>query len=73
MPELVPFLITNLALGVIMFIVLATSAIVLLIPILATRGKAQVIWLGVIGFVLTAEFAALVTVGILNSQGNLWN
>ena len=73
MVELFPFLITNLAMGVIMFIVLATSAIVFPIPVFATRGRAQVLWLGVVGFLLTAEFAVLVTLGILNSQGNLWN
>jgi hypothetical protein len=71
--EFVPFLVTNLALGVNLFLVLATSAIVLLIPVFATRGKAQAIWLAVVGFVLTVEFAGLIAVGILNQQGKLWN
>ena len=73
MPELVPFLVTNLALGVNLFLVLAVSAIILTIPIFATRGKAQVMWLGAVGFVLTAEFAGLIVIGILNHQGKLWN
>ena len=71
--DVVPFLVTNLALGVNLVLVLAVSRIILTIPIFATRGKAQVMWLGVIGFVLTVEFAGLITIGILNQQGKLWN
>ncbi len=73
MLELFPFLVTNLALGVVLFLVLAVSAIILPIPVLATRGKAQVMWLGAVGFLLTVEFAVLVVIGILNHNGDLWN
>ncbi len=73
MLELLPFLYTTLALGVTFFLILSASAIILTVPVFATRGTTQVIWLGVVGFLLTAETATLVTLGILNSQGNLWN
>ncbi len=57
------------ALGVLFVLVWATTAVIVTIPVFATRGIPQLAWIGAAGFVLTIEAAVLVTLAVLNSQG----
>jgi hypothetical protein len=59
--------------GVIATVVFLASTIILTIPVFATRGRAQVTWFAIIGFLLTVELAALVAVGILIDKGKIFN
>lgn len=72
MVEILPFLYSPLALGVIFTLIFATSVVILTIPVFATRGTAQMIWFGVTGFLLTVEAVVLVTLAVLNSQGEIF-
>jgi hypothetical protein len=67
-----PFLISANSLGVINMIIFLGSAIVLTIPVFATRGSAQLIWTGVVGFLLTLELAVMVLLVVLVSRGDIW-
>lgn len=71
MLELTPFLYSPIALGVIFVMVFIASSIVLTIPVFATRGKTQVMWLLTVGFLLTVEAVVLVVLAVLNSQGKI--
>jgi hypothetical protein len=70
MLEFAPFLISALAFGVTSLIIFMTSAVILTIPVFATRGAAQFIWFGVVGFLLTVEAVALVVLTILVGNGD---
>lgn len=72
MLEILPFLYSPLALGVIFTLIFATSVVIFTIPVFATRGTTQMIWFGVTGFLLTVEAAVLVTLAVLNSQGKIF-
>lgn len=67
-----PFLISTNSFGVIAFIVLLGSSLIFTIPVFATRGMTQVVWLGIVGFILTVEAAGLVALGILVNNGTIW-
>lgn len=71
MLELIPFLYSPIALGVIFLLVFVTSVIILTIPVFATRGRTQVMWLLTVGFLLTVEGVVLVVLAVLNSQGKI--
>lgn len=66
-----PFLMSPNDAGVISLIVFLASSIVLGIPVLANRGSTQLIWAGVVGFVLTVEIALMITFVALVSNGNI--
>jgi hypothetical protein len=67
-----PFLISANSLGVICLLIFLGSAVILTIPVFATRGGTQAVWTGVIGFLLTVEAAVMVTLVVLVSQGEIW-
>lgn len=67
-----PFLISTNSFGVIAFIVLLGSSLIFTIPVFATRGMTQLVWLGIVGFILTVEAAGLVALGILVNNGTIW-
>lgn len=67
-----PFLISANSLGVICLLIFLGSAVVLTIPVFATRGGTQAVWTGVVGFLLTVEAAVMVTLVVLVSQGEIW-
>ena len=71
MLDVLPLLYSPLALGVIFVLIWATSAIIITIPVFATRGSTQIIWFGAAGFILTVEAAVLITLAVLNSQGKI--
>ncbi|MFQ5380918.1 MAG: hypothetical protein ACE5EF_04750 [Dehalococcoidia bacterium] len=66
-----PLLMSALTLGTIVGIVLFASTVILTIPVLATRGTAQLLWLGGVGLVLTVEAAVLITLVVLQSNGTI--
>ncbi len=68
-----PFLIDPLTFGVVAMLIMMGSTVIFTIPVFATRGPTQALWLGIVGFVLTAETALLVTLGILIDQGKIWS
>ena len=57
--------------GIIAAIILIGSSLIFTIPVFATRGMTQVLWLGAVGLALTVELAALVTFVVLVSQGEI--
>jgi len=65
MLEFAPFLISALAFGVTSMVIFLASTVILTIPVFATRGRAQIIWFLVVGFLLTVEAAVLVVLTIL--------
>jgi len=65
------FLIGTLSWGVISALILIASTVILTIPVFATRGYTQLVWFLVVGGLLTAELAALVTIGFMIETGNL--
>jgi hypothetical protein len=67
-----PFLISANSLGVICLIIFSASAVILTIPVFATRGGTQAVWTGVVGFLLTVEAAVMVVLVVLVSQGEIW-
>lgn len=67
-----PFLISTNSYGVIAFLILIGTSVLFMIPVAATRGTSQVLWFAVVGFLLTVEFAGLVTLGILVNNGTIW-
>ena len=68
-----PFLISANSLGVINLLIFLASAIILTIPVFATRGRAQAIWFAVVGFILTVEAVVLITLVVLTSQGRIFD
>ncbi len=67
-----PFLISANSLGVICLTIFLGSALILTIPVFATRGSTQLIWTGVVGFALTVEIAVMVLLVVLVSRGDIW-
>ncbi len=73
MVEHLPVLVTTLSMGVMALLAFLVSAIVLSVPVLASRGTAQIIWAIVVGTILLAEAAGLITLVVLVDQGVLFN
>ena len=69
----IPFLLGPLAYGVIAFSYLLGVHRRFSIPALASRGRAQLLWFLIVGGLITAEAALLITLGILVDQGKIWN
>ncbi len=67
-----PVLVTPLSMGVMSLLAFLASAVVLSIPVFASRGRAQAIWAGVIGALLLAEAAGLITLVVLVDRGVLF-
>lgn len=67
-----PFLVSANSFGIISLLIISTTAVVLSIPVFATRGMAQLAWGGLVGFLLTVETAILVTLIVLISRGDIW-
>ena len=63
-----PFLVSDLSYGVIALIIFLGSAMILPIPALATRGRTQVLWFLLVGFLLTAETVALIVLGATGTK-----
>ena len=73
MLELAPFLISALAFGVSAMVFFIASSVIFTIPVFATRGTAQLAWLGAVGLVLTVEAVGLVVLTILVGNGDFLN
>lgn len=73
MLALVPFLVSGLAFGVISLVIFSCAAIILTIPVFASRGRAQAVWLGVSGILLLAIGITLVVLTVLVGQGEILN
>lgn len=71
MLEFAPFLISALAFGVTSLLIFMGSAVIFTIPVFATRGTTQVIWLAVVGFLLTVEAVVLAILTILVGRGDI--
>lgn len=69
----IPFLIGPLTYGVVALLTFMASVVVFTIPVFATRGRTQGMWLAVVAFALFVEAVLLVTLGILVDQGKIWN
>lgn len=67
-----PFLISANSFGIIALLIFMGTALILSIPIFASRGGAQLAWAGLVGFLLTIEAAVLVTLVVLVSNGTIW-
>jgi hypothetical protein len=67
-----PFLITSLAFGIIGLVIFLASNIIFMIPVMATRGTAQLLWFVGMGGLITIELVVLVTLGILVRNGTIW-
>lgn len=67
-----PFLITSLAFGIIALLIFLGSSIILLIPVMATRGTTQLLWFLGVGGILTAELVVLVVLALLVRNGTIW-
>jgi hypothetical protein len=72
MLDYLPFLISANSLGVISLIIFLASSLILTIPVFATRGGTQIVWFGVVGFLLTVEAVILITLVVLTSQGEIF-
>lgn len=72
MLDYLPFLISANSLGVVALLIFLASAVILTIPVFATRGGSQIAWFGVVGFLLTVEAAILITLVVLTSQGEIF-
>jgi hypothetical protein len=67
----IPFLMSPNDAGVVALVIFLASSIIFGIPVFANRGRQQLVWLGVVGFVLTVEIALLVTFVVLTSTGDI--
>jgi hypothetical protein len=72
MLEYLPFLISTNSFGVIAMLIFLGTSLLFMIPVFATRGTAQFMWFGLVGFILTVEAAGLITLGILINNGTIW-
>ncbi|MFN0146227.1 MAG: hypothetical protein ACKVT1_06940 [Dehalococcoidia bacterium] len=66
-----PFLMSANDAGVISAVVFLASSIIFGIPVFANRGTQQLLWAGIVGFVLTVEAALLITFVVLVSAGTI--
>ena len=71
MLAIVPFLISGLAFGIISLVIFIAASVILTIPVFATRGSSQTIWMAVSGFLLLAIGATLVVLTVLVGQGEI--
>ena len=69
--DVLPFLMSANDAGIVALLVFLASSVVLGIPVFANRGGTQLVWLGVIGFVLTLELAGLITFVVLTNNGTI--
>lgn len=67
-----PFLISANTLGVVCLVIFLASSMILTIPVFATRGGTQLMWTGVVGFLLTVELAVMVLLVVLTSRGDIF-
>lgn len=68
---IVPFLMSANDAGLISALILISSSIVLGIPVFASRGMAQLAWLGAVGFVITVELVLMVIFVVLIARGTI--
>jgi hypothetical protein len=72
MLALVPLLMSGLAFGVVSLLIFITAVVILTIPVFATRGQTQMIWLGISGFLLLVIGVTLVVLTVLVGQGEIF-
>lgn len=68
-----PFLIGPKSFGVIALLIFLGSAVIIPIPVFATRGRAQVGWLALSGLLLTIEVVVLITLEVMVTRGTIWS
>lgn len=73
MTPFLPFLMSAMSLGVINLLIFLASAVIITIPVFATRGRTQAIWAAVSGGILLIEAAVLVTLVVLTGQGKIFS
>lgn len=73
MTPFLPFLMSAMSLGVINLLIFLASAVIIMIPVFATRGRTQAIWAAVSGGILLIEAAVLVTLVVLTGQGKIFS
>lgn len=66
-----PFLMSANDAGVISALIFIASAIILGIPVFATRGVTQLMWGGVVSLILLVELALMITFVVLISTGDI--
>ncbi len=71
MLAILPFLMSANDAGVICLVIFLASNIIFGIPVLSTRGTTQLMWAGIVGFVLLIEVVAMVTFVTLISNGTI--
>jgi hypothetical protein len=69
--DFLPFLMSANDAGIISMLIFISSSVMFGIPVFANRGTAQLVWAGVVGFVLTLELAGMVTFVALVSAGKI--
>jgi hypothetical protein len=69
--SMLPFLMSANDAGTIAALIIISSSIILGIPVFANRGMQQLMWAGVVGFVLTVEIVLAVIVVVLISTGDI--
>lgn len=62
-----------MSLGVINLLIFLASALIITIPVFATRGRTQAIWAAVSGTILLVEAVILITLVVLTGQGKIFN
>ncbi|MCC6388250.1 MAG: hypothetical protein U0547_12240 [Dehalococcoidia bacterium] len=71
MLAILPFLMSANDAGVICLVIFLASNIIFGIPVLSTRGTTQLMWAGIVGFVLFVEVVAMITFVALISNGTI--
>ncbi|MFN0093736.1 MAG: hypothetical protein ACKVVT_03030 [Dehalococcoidia bacterium] len=69
--DILPFLMSANDAGIVCMIIFLASSIVFTIPVFATRGMTQVMWLGAVSVVMLIELVLMVTFVVLISQGEI--
>lgn len=72
MLDYLPFLIGPKSFGVIALLIFLGSSVIIPIPVFATRGRSQVGWLALSGFLLTVEVIVLITLEVMVTNGTIW-
>ncbi len=72
MLDYLPFLIGPKSFGVIALLIFLGSAVIIPIPVFATRGRPQVGWLAMSGLLLTIEVIVLITLEVMVTNGTIW-
>jgi hypothetical protein len=68
---MLPFLMSANDAGLVSALIIISSSIIFGIPVFANRGTQQLVWAGVVGFVLTVEIVLAIILVVLISMGEI--